>query len=78
MEDVVWSQNAALLDHMDQTSEKKLTVSPSVVDSFHYNMVLPGLNLNKQFLLSLMTIKVNQEKIIKKKSTLKLYQFPLF
>lgn len=52
--------NAALQHLMDQSSEKKLTVSPSVVNGFHYNVVLTGLNL--QFLLSIVTIAVNKKK----------------
>lgn len=65
--------NAALQHLMDQSSEKKLTVSPSVVNGFHYNVVLTGLNL--QFLLSIVTIAVNKKK---KKGLMKIYQFPLF
>lgn len=64
--------NAALQHRMDQSSEKKLTVSPSVVNGFHYNVLLTDLNL--QFLLSVVTIAVNK----KKKVLMKIYQFPLF
>lgn len=52
--------NAALQHRMDQSSEKKLTVSPSVVNGFHYNVLLTDLNL--QFLLSVVTIAVNKKK----------------
>lgn len=64
--------NAALQHRMDQSSEKKLTVNPSVVNGFHYNVLLTDLNL--QFLLSVVTIAVNK----KKKVLMKIYQFPLF
>lgn len=64
--------NAALQHRMDQSSEKKLTVSPSVVNGFHNNVLLTDLNL--QFLLSVVTIAVNK----KKKVLMKIYQFPLF
>lgn len=63
--------NAALQHRMDQSSEKKLTVSPSVVNGFHYNVLLTDLNL--QFLLSVVTIAVNK----KKKSTYENIPIPI-